>query len=74
MFILKTLQEENVHNKCLMDLKLWISWGSRKKITKSQQVGLFLENRLPTSKKITPRFYTDNTVRNQTTSNIRILE
>ena len=32
MFILKTLQEENVHNNCLMGLKVWWSWGSRKKI------------------------------------------
>ena len=31
IYILKTLHEENVHNKCLMGLKVWWSWGSRKK-------------------------------------------
>ena len=48
MYILKTLQEENVHNNSLMGLKVWWSWGSRKKISKSQQVGRFFENRPPT--------------------------
>ena len=43
MFILKMLQEENVYNNCLMGLKVWWSWGSRKKISKSQQVGDFLK-------------------------------
>ena len=48
MHMLKTLQEENVHNNSLMGLKVWWSWGSRKKKSKSQQVGRFFENRLPT--------------------------
>ena len=41
MYILKTLQEENVHNNSLMGLKVWWSWGSGKKISKTQQVGDF---------------------------------
>ena len=41
MYILKTLQEENVHNNSLMGLKVWWSWGSREKISKTQQVGDF---------------------------------
>ena len=41
MFRLKTLHEENVHNKCLMGLKVWWSWGSGKKFSKTQQVGDF---------------------------------
>ena len=46
--LLKTLQEENVHNNSLMGLKVWWSWGSGKKKSKSQQVGRFFENRPPT--------------------------
>ena len=48
MSILKTLQEGNMHNNCLMGLKVWWNWGSRKKKSKSKQVGRFFENRLPT--------------------------
>ena len=56
-----------------MGLKLSRSWGVDKKISKLQQVRVFLKNH-PQLQKFTPRFYTDNTVRNQTTSNMRILE
>ena len=27
MYILKTLQEENVHNNCVMGLMFWTNWG-----------------------------------------------
>ena len=41
MYILKTLQEENVHSNSLMGLKVWWSWGSRIFFSKSPKVGRF---------------------------------
>ena len=54
MFILKTLQEENVHNNCLMGLKVWWSWGSRKKKIKITAGRTVFRKSTPNFKNVPP--------------------
>ena len=44
MYIPKSLQEENVHNNCLMGLIFWTSWGPDQQKSKSPFVHDFLKN------------------------------
>ena len=36
MYIPKSLQEENVHNNCLMSLIFWTNWGPDQQKSKTQ--------------------------------------
>ena len=44
MYIPKSLQEENVHNNCLMGLIFWTSWGPDQQKSKTQLSHDFRKN------------------------------
>ena len=49
MYIPKTLQEENVHNNCLMGLIFWTNWGPDQKKSNNREVRDFCKNFLKVS-------------------------